>query len=259
MRISTPTLCSSALFFLASTLLATSQEAPDPSQGIVDGSGKFSPANPPGEIPKTPTTPDEWNDSAANLIEKTGEHTFRIGLVRCDRATRTLTIPAEVNACEGLIEYALVTRQGKAHESLLTTAADPLHVQMAALLLGMSPSPGKEPQGEVVIEVEWESNGPPRKAPLEDLIALAKDNTQNPSGGTLAPGSWKFTGSLIDSNGFVAAREGSLIAIIGDPAALMVNPRPGREDNSLHVPNAAAMPSIGMPVSIHIRLQTPKP
>lgn len=225
---------------------------PHPSQGSVEGSGKFIPANPQAEIPQNPPPPGEWREAVSKLIEKTGEHTFRIGIVHCDRMARTLTIPAEVNARDGLIEYALVTRKGKIHESLFSTEADPLHVQMAALLLDMSPQPGQPQAFDVMIEVEWATNGPPRKLPLEDLIALAKETPQNASGDTLAPGPWKYTGSLIDANGFVAAREGSLIALIEDPAALIGNPRPGRVDDDLHVPNAAAMPGPGMPVSIRI-------
>lgn len=201
-------------------------------------------------------SPEEWGNSASKLIEKTGDHTFRVGVVQCDRLALTLTIPAQVNAREGLIEYALVTRQGKVHEALLSTDADPLHVQMAALLLGMSPQPGKEQACEVMIDVEWATNGPTRKMALEDLIALAKGSPQDPSSGTMTRGPWKFTGSKMDSNGYAAAREGSIITLIEDPAAMIANPRPGREDDTLHVPNAAAMPGTGMPVSVCIRLKS---
>jgi hypothetical protein len=227
---------------------------PNPSQGSVDDSGKFVPATTPGGNSKTPTTAEEWRDSASKLIEKTGEHTFRIGIVQCDRAARTFTIPAQVNAREGLIEYALVTRQGKIHESLLSTDAEPLHTQMAALLLGVSPQPGKQ-TCEVIIEVEWATNGPARKMALEELIRLAKGSPQNATGTTMTRGPWKFTGSQIDSHGFVATREGSVIALIEDPAALIVNPRPGSEDDSLHLPNTATIPGIGIPVSVHIFLK----
>lgn len=250
---------------LAGTALLAGQEAPstgsrapvDPSQGSVDDSGKFVPATTPGEISKTPTTPEEWKDSTSKLIEKTGDHTFRIGIVQCDRAARTLTIPAQVNAREGVIEYALVTRQGKIHESLLSTNAEPLHVQMAALLLGMSPQPGKPQTCEVMVEVEWATNGPARKVAMEEWVRFAKGSPQDGSGGTMTRGPWKFTGSQIDANGFLATREGSVITLIEDPAALIVNPRPGREDDSLHLPNAASMPGIGTPVAVRIFLKSP--
>ena len=258
----------SGIFLLAGATLSAGQEIPSagndapgsmtphPSQGRVNDSGKFVPAAPPGAISKTPTTPEEWKASASKLIEKTGEHTFRIGVVQCDRAARTLTIPAQVNAREGLIEYALVTRHGKIHESLLSTDAEPLHVQMAALLLGMSTQAGKPQTPEVMIGVEWATNGPTRKLALEEWITLAKGSPQEVSGGTMTRGPWKFTGSQIDPHGFVATREGSVIALIEDPAALIVNPRPGSENDRLHLPNVASMPGIGVPVTVRIFLKS---
>jgi hypothetical protein len=254
----------SGIGLLASTTLSAGQEissagtmTPDPAQGSVDNSGKFVPASLQGEILNPPKTLEEWKNSASQLIEKTGEHTFRVGIVQCDRATRTLTIPAQVNAREGLIEYALVTRQGKIHEALLATDAAPMHVQMAALLLGMAPQPGSQNPTAVMIEVEWATNGPMRKLALADLMTLANGSPENASDHTMARGSWNFTGSQIDARGFAAAREGSLVALIEDPAALIVNPRPGRHDDSLHLPNAAVLPGIGTPVSVRIHLQFP--
>lgn len=230
---------------------------PDPAQGSVDSSGKFVPAKPAGESPKVPANPGEWRQEASRLIEKTGDHSFRVGLVRCDRAERLLVIPAKVNLREGLIEYALVAGKGKVHEALLSTEADPLHVQMAALLLGIAPGEGKT--REVSIEVEWATNGPRRKVAIEELVALAKDTPRDKTGSTMARGAWNFTGSRIDAQGFAASREGSFIALIEDPAALIVNPRPGNEDDSLHVPNSAALPAEGIPVSVIVRWKAPDP
>lgn len=238
---------------------ASGNVIPDPAKGRVDASGKFVPAPVPGEATKTPTTPEEWKDAAAKLIEKTGEHSFRVGIVQCDRQARSLTIPARVNAREGLIEYALVSRQGKVHEALLSTDAQPLHVQIAALLLGISPQPGEGNAREVMIEVEWASNGPVRKVALEDLVSLKTGTPQEPSGGTMSRGVWKFTGSQIDLQGYAAAREGSFISLIPDPSALIVNPRPGREDDNLHVPNSAALPAVGSPVSVRFLLKPVDP
>lgn len=132
---------------------------PDSAQGAVNAAGKFVPTGIEDGMPaETPKTPEEWDAKAAKLIEKTGEHTFRIGAVQCDREARTLTIPAQINARQGLIEYALVTEQGKVHEALLSTTAKPLHVQIAALLLGISPQPD-ELAREISVEVEWATNG----------------------------------------------------------------------------------------------------
>ena len=231
------------------------QPMPDPAQGAIDASGKFVPTG----NPAAAAAPDDWKKAAAGLIEKSGPDTFRIGLIACDRKARTLTIPVKVNARSGLIEYVLVTEKGKVHEALFSTAADPLHIQMAALLLGLSPQPGKgggkDAGKPVTIEASWATNGPTKSVPLEKLVALAAEFPQNPTDVTLADGPWTFTGSLIDGGGFVAAREGSIISLIEDPAAMISNPRPCRLDDKLHVPNAALLPADGMPVSLVIRLQ----
>ncbi len=231
------------------------QSVPDPAQGTIDSSGKFVPAGNPEET----AAPEDWKEAAAGLIEKTGPDTFRVGLIVCDRKARSLTIPVKVNARSGSIEYAVVTEKGKVHEALFSTAANPLHIQMAALLLGLSPQPGKGGSKDagkpVTIEARWATNGPTKSVPLESLVALAEGSPQNATHTTLADGPWTFTGSLIDGGGFAAAREGSIISLIEDPAAMIGNPRPSRLDDKLHVPNAALLPADGMPVSLIIHLQ----
>lgn len=231
------------------------QAVPDPAQGAVDSSGKFVPAGTPAEV----AAPDDWKMAAAGLIEKTGPDTFRVGVIECDRKNRALIIPVKVNARSGPIEYAVVTEKGKVHEALFSTTANPLHIQMAALLLGISPQPGKgggvDEGKSVTIEAKWATNGPTKSQPLEKLVALADGSPQNPAHTTLTDGPWTFTGSRIDGRGFAAAREGSIISLIEDPAAMIVNPRPSRLDDKLHVPNATLLPADGLPVSLIIRLQ----
>ncbi|BCU79290.1 hypothetical protein llg_40050 [Luteolibacter sp. LG18] len=237
-------------FALALTGASGAQTPPAPDQGAIQSSGKFVPAQP-GQHAKQAQPPAD-KEAADRQIEKTGETTFKIGLVQGDRATRTLTVPAKIKMREGLIEYVLVTTKGKVHETLFTTEASPLHIQTAALLLGLSPQPGKGQPVPVMIEVEWESNGPKRRVPLEDMVELTKDSPQAKSGTTLPKGAWSFQGSTLDEDGFGAERDGSLIALISDPAALVGNPRTDREDDDLHVPHAAALPPAGLPVTIRI-------
>ena len=250
-------------FLLGAVLLGTATAEPSgpvaPEQGEVGPSGKFVPA-PPADAPKTPATPVDWHAQAAALIQKTGETTFSIGKIRCDRDANSITFPATVNAREGLIEYALVTTKGKVHEALLATEVSPLHLHTAALLLGWAPQDkaGKQPV-PVSIEIEWATNGPAKKVPLEDLVALAKDSPQGKTGAVLARGPWQYQGSVIDTGGFAAERDGSIIAIISDPAALAANARPGSEDDTLHVVNSALLPPPATPVTIRIRPVTKAP
>jgi hypothetical protein len=248
--------------FLAATAIALAtvgaQTPPDPAKGSVDSSGKFVPASTPEGTP-APATPAALQEQAAGLIEKTGETTFRIGQVKCDRATRTISIPAKLNAREGLVEYALVTTKGKVHEALLATEVSPLHVHMAALLLGTAPQ-GEHPKPvPVTIEVEWETNGPAKKLALEELVALARESPEGNVGATLSRGPWHYQGSVLDAGGFAAEREGSIISIISDPAALAGNPRAGSGDDTLHVPNTTVLPTDGTPITVTIRPVVPAP
>jgi hypothetical protein len=226
---------------------------PDPTQGSVDSSGRFVPANKKPEVPPVPVTPAALQKQATDLIEKTGETTFRIGQVNCDRATKTISFQAKVQMREGQLEYALVTTKGKVHESLLATEALPLHIHMAALLLGMAPQGEALKPVPISIEVAWETNGPTMKRALEELVALARENPQGKTGATLARGSWNYQGSVLDAGGFAAEREGSIIAIISDSFALAANPRQGNADDTMHVVNTALLPSAEMPVTVSLR------
>ena len=189
----------------------------------------------------------------AELGIKLDEETVKIGLVEIDRKTHSVSFPATVQMTEGIIEYAVVHANGKIHESLFVTDALPRDIHIACLLAGCQNKENKS-STPVLIEVSWKANGPPRRERLEDLVVFAKERPQGERSGRLASGSWDYTGSLIDAGGFAATREGSVVSVISDPAALVVNPRPGREDDTLHVPNVALLPGLGFPVRITLRL-----
>ena len=221
-----------------------------PEQGRVEASGKFSPAG-----AAAVSDPDPAKRLADLGVELKGD-TIKIGEVAIDRTNRTATFPAKINARDGVIEYAVVHATGKRHESLLVTDTQPRDIHLACLLLGGGRN-GKPP-AKVRVQVQWETNGPPRKLPLEDLIAFSKERPEGESGGSLAPGAWTYTGSQVDAAGFVASREGSIISLIRDDAALVNHPRPGREDDTLHVPNAKSLPALETPVRVVLKLLTPE-
>lgn len=222
-------------------------------RGSVGDSGKFIPSRPPAPAAKEPDPAERLAELGASL---TGQK-LRFGEVEIDRAARTISFAAKVNAVEGAIEYALVASTGKTHESLLVTDALPRDIHLGWLLLG-SGGAGK-PCDLVKIEVSWQTNGPAKRLPLEDLISFAKDHPQGGQGGSLAPGAWTYSGSKIDAAGFVASREGSIIALIHDDTALVNNPRPGREDDTLHVPGRRLLPPLGTPVRLTLRPVLPNP
>lgn len=226
----------------------------------VSASGKFAP-------PPAVTASSNQSASIAALmkaldLKQTGPGTFMVGKVIFDQQARTVTIPAQVNPGQSLIEYALVTAKGKAHESLFVTEALPQQVHLACLLLGMGQGKliGAQDQAEQVpatnavqVEVTWDKHGPPARHPLEKLVALKKAGTDKIAG-TLADGSWFYNGSEFGPEGFLAEMEGSIIALIRDPAALVNNPRATRDNDDLHVPNKKLLPKEGTPVKIILRL-----
>lgn len=238
-------------------LFAVPMRQPGPGEGTVNPSGKYIPDDPslrpqiaPPVNPKAPSAVD----LPTPRIEKQADGTMRIGRVTVDPKERTISFPAAVNAISGLIEYALVTKTGKVHESLLSTDITPLDLHVAALLLNLSPSQDAAVYARVLIEVEWETNGPKRRELLEDMIKLAKDGQYGREGAPLAAVGWNYAGSFLQGGMLAADREGSIITLIGDPVALLGNPRPDRVDDKVHVPNPARMPSLGMPVTVRLRL-----
>lgn len=182
---------------------------------------------------------------------------YEIGGVRLDKTGRTVTFPATVNLREETVEYAVVHKSGKTHESIFRTDARPLDIQLALLLLGlkgaMTNSFGADgkalPAGDKVwIEASWTNRTTRVQYAMEDLVWKRESKMTPP------PGEWIYNGSNFSEGAFTAQRDGSIVSIHIDPDALINNPRPGRENDDLHLPNAAKLPPIGTLVEITIRL-----
>lgn len=232
-------------------------------QGAATEAGKFVPARPPDTQPAMTPEAAEKQLRAALKVEETAPGKFRIGRVKFEAATRTVSIPAEVHLRGGVIEYALTTEAGKAHEAMLTTKANPRDVFMACLLLGMKGAPLTGAAGEAMkiqpaegvrVSVSWETNGPRKTLPLSSLLGLTKgapDGKMSP----MPENPWHFTGSRFYGSGpFAADVEGSVIALIRDDSALVNSPAPTRDDDDIHVPNTTALPAQGTPVTVILQL-----
>lgn len=180
---------------------------------------------------------------------------FEIGKVRLDKATRSVTFPAVVNMTEAIVEYVVVTGDGKVHESLLRTETVPKDIHVAMLLLdvkgagtNMVPAdPLKRIPGDPVsIEVSWKEKGKTKRVPAEKLIL----NTQTKT--NLSSGPWIYNGSHVEDGVFLADPEGSIVSLITDPFALVNNPRPGRDNDDLCEVDSKAVPRLDTPVEVHI-------
>ena len=241
---------------------------PSPAQGVVSPSGKFTPAyHVPATSAASPQTPAEAEAALRKTlnVQWLGSNTFRLGRVEFDKEQRTVTLPARICILTQVVEYALVTQQGKVYESLLTTEVTPTDVHLAFLLLGVGPvQVGGEFKKEAPvpetnalrIQVAWETNGQPAMFSLPDLISLTDVRQEQPAR-LLASEKWLYNGSLFDEFGFVAQREGSIVSLIRDPAALVNNPGVDRDNDQIHFPNARLLPPPGSPVRVVLSLPPP--
>ena len=238
--------------FLAFPLWCATADGPvTPEQGSVSAAGKFTPRS--GQPQGKP--------SPESAIQVLGGGKLKIGDVLLDASARTVLIPARVNMAEGTVEYALVMESGKLHESIFATRATAEHLHIACMLLGLSATrqgagTAVPEESAVKIEVAWDTNGPEKRVPLSDCVALADSSGKTDK--TLPDGPWFYAGSQIDAAGFAATREGSLISVITDPQALITNPHPDREDDKIHLANAQTLPRKGVPVRIILTLPPAK-
>ncbi|HUR45018.1 MAG TPA: YdjY domain-containing protein [Candidatus Saccharimonadales bacterium] len=159
---------------------------------------------------------------------------YQIGKVRLDQKKRCVSFPAVINMNQALVEYLVVSANGKTHESLLKTTAEPYHIHTAMLLLGAKGTQGRPfpedkrkaiPGDAVKIEVSWDEQGKRKTCQAEDLIV---DQTTKRS---VSAGDWTYVGSNVEEGVFRAQQEGSIISLIEDPDALVNNPRPGRDND----------------------------
>ncbi|BCX46983.1 hypothetical protein HAHE_08910 [Haloferula helveola] len=216
------------------------------------------PESPPAEVPGA-TPPNE------SAVVPLGDERYRIGRVEFDKSKRTITVPAAVLMRENPVEYMLVTRKGKVHESVFVTDVEPRDIHVAALLMGMQPTaelgPMEQalavPKGSAIQAwIEWDRNGPPAKINLHEALALTGAGGdgagQSPAPATL----WLYNGSRVQQDGtFVASRDGSVISIIRDGEALINYPGSTRDNDEVHIPNTEALPKVGHPVRIVFKLR----
>ena len=178
---------------------------------------------------------------------------FEIGGCRILKNSGEVEFPAIVNMEKGLLEYLIVTRSGKVHESLLRTDVEPYSLQVALLLLGLEgtlqPLPGQgadeTPQGErVSISVRWKQDGKQEESRIEQWVAKGKDSVgQIP---------WVFTGSMIIEGVFMAQVEKSIVAVFHDPTALIDHQLQEGASDEVWFVNEEKVPSVGTEVTVII-------
>jgi hypothetical protein len=179
--------------------------------------------------------------------------------VTVDAKLKTLSFPAIVNMTMGLVEYAVVTSGGKVHESVFKTEAEPAHIHAAMLLLGAKVDTNLETA--VFFDPQRQIPGPKLKI---EVASVATDNANKPIDAFLRNAQegarenhvpfWIYNGSRFSGGVFLAQREGSIVSLIADPAALINNPRRDRENDELWSVKTTALPPVETAVEIRMTL-----
>ncbi len=188
-------------------------------------------------------------------VKRVGKGLFRIGDVVINKNDRSITFPAQVNMDRGMLEYLIVHRRGKTHESLLSTLVEPYDLQIAFLLLGYQGSEKKlarqgdpaTPEGDAIgIFIRPRSGAQARAIPAERwLINRLDDDIRDVRGMK-----WVYTGSLTFQGRFMSQESGSIVAIWHDPVALIDNASPGGDSNRIWFVKEGTVPPVGTPVDV---------
>ena len=192
-------------------------------------------------------------------IIKLEENIFQLGGIKIDKKKKSVSINGVINMSDGLVEYLACSPKGKLHESVLSLNAEPYHIQMALLLLGLVPGDmplefqgaTQQPCGDPVnIKISWKDNTTAMEYSPEDLILNieTKKNMDKPD--------WVFTGSKILDGQFMAQVEGSIAAIYHDPFALLDHRSRQGADDTLFYANKNILPPVGTPIVFEIFQET---
>jgi len=194
-----------------------------------------------GKPPAIHQTPDA-------LIRKTDSGDFMIGNIIIKREQREIIIPGRVNMDAGMLEYLAVTDYGKTHEAVAVLDAQPMHIQLALLLLGADYGGNLRFQGDtlapegdtVSIQFKWRTpEGDTMTVPAGRLLREVA------TGRTMEGPRWVFTGSFVYEEKLMADMEGSIVACFSDPVAVLNNSLDTRIDDTIYEVNSSVVPKAG--------------
>jgi hypothetical protein len=208
--------------------------------------------------PPLPKSKQEEQKPALRRIDK---NLYRVADITVDTKQRTVTFPAKVNLTQGILEVLICTEYGKTHESLLVTNVDPLHLNVAFLLLGLEGGNAVKYQGDPTKPV-----GSPveiwlkvKKGDKEQLIRTEDWVYNTHKNRPMLHTQWIYVGSVLTRDGFMAQREGQIATTFHDPFALIDNPLPGGGDDTVYVVHTKEVPPSGTPVTVVIKAVAPVP
>lgn len=181
-------------------------------------------------------------------VSDLGDGRYSLGEIHINAREHSIRFPALVNMDGGLIEYALVHESGKTHESLLRTHIAPMEIQTALLLARPAASSQKPCDLIIGLEVPGAS-APSGSVRLEDWIVNQEKSEP------LRRGPWHFIGSRLVDGIFLAQRDGSIIAVMRDPDALVGNPREHNERDDIWEVRPGGVPPVKTVVVVVLRFE----
>ena len=220
---------------------------------------------PPAVEPATLPAPDQKMEPVKPAVEKIDATHYRIGEVTFDQATREIRIPAEVNMTEGLLEFLLVHKNGKVHESLFRTGISATQLNVAFTLLRYKPSrelyfaydehgqnigPANmvpddvKAASRVNIRVEWNDNGQMKSCPVNEWISDSATEKPMPSG------PWVYGGSEIENGSFAPESTGDIIAIFLTNSAMILYPGSDNQNDEVWLPFPKRVPPVDTKVTL---------
>lgn len=152
---------------------------------------------------------------------------IKIGNVIVNHKERTVSFNAQVNMKEGILEYVCCMPNGKLHESLLVSEADPLHISLGMTLLKFhrfekffpvrdenfewlpftEPKPADYADAYVQIVMTYTQDGKEQKSDFSDFVV----NSQTRKG--IDPKDWLYTNSFFYEGAYQASLSGEIISI----------------------------------------------
>ena len=233
------------------------------------------PVSPPDAAPAAPAAgqPPAAGSApapAAPAFVQLDENRFKVGEVEFDKATRVIRFPATLNQREGLLEYVVVHDKGKVHESLLRTAINPTHLNIALKLLRYQSSPELFPlrdeghptglfptvdaktkaAARVEIRMLWKDDAAEHSATVNEMVTNTKNDKPMPAG------PWVYGGSLVDQGRFVAEMTGDIVAILTNEVSIFNYAGTSNKQGDNYGDWFALtkrIPAIGTPVTVEIR------
>lgn len=216
-----------------------------------------------GGGPMPPSTPGT-NHQQATInahFKQTSPGIYQLGFVTLNRRLNEVSFPAVVNQTQGMIEYVLVSSQGKLHESVLKTEAEPYHIHLGMLLLDAKGAPKNSqsqlnadpvPGDSIEVWINIKSPGREKQLRAESLVWDAGASR------ALVTGNWIYNGSRVIDGTFLAQRDRSIISIIKDIDALINHPGTAAQKDENWQVNTNACPPLETLVEVVLKLKPVK-